>query len=92
MNTASSSGSGSLSSNTFANPRGDLKAVTTRSGISYDGPPISPLPKVVEWELEVTKDMVQLSTENIQPPIVQIQAPIEEPVVAPKPKPSILYP
>ncbi|GKC83129.1 reverse transcriptase domain-containing protein [Tanacetum coccineum] len=52
MNTASSSGSGLLPSNTVANPRGDLKAITTRSGISYDGPPIpppfSPLPKVVE--------------------------------------------
>ncbi|GJX73947.1 reverse transcriptase domain-containing protein [Tanacetum coccineum] len=43
MNTASTLGSGSLPSNTVANPRGDLKAITTRSGISYDGPPI-PLP------------------------------------------------
>ncbi|GJR12248.1 hypothetical protein Tco_0794900 [Tanacetum coccineum] len=42
MNTASTSGSGSLPSNTVANPRGDLKAITTRSGISYDGPPIPP--------------------------------------------------
>ncbi|GJV61481.1 reverse transcriptase domain-containing protein [Tanacetum coccineum] len=92
MNTASSSGSGSLPSNTVANPRGDLKAITTRSGISYDGPPIPPLPKVVEREPEVTKDTVQPSTENIQPPVVQIQAPIDEPVVAPKPKPSIPYP
>ncbi|GJR15937.1 reverse transcriptase domain-containing protein [Tanacetum coccineum] len=92
MNTASSSGSGSLPSNTVANLRGDLKAITTRSGISYDGPPVPPLPKVVEREPEVTKDTVQPSTENIQPPIVQIQAPIDEPVVAPKPKPSIPYP
>ncbi|GJU38443.1 hypothetical protein Tco_1191400 [Tanacetum coccineum] len=56
MNTASSSGSTSLPSNTVANPRGDLKAITTRSGISYDGPLIpphfSPLSKVVEWESE----------------------------------------
>ncbi|GJU41461.1 reverse transcriptase domain-containing protein [Tanacetum coccineum] len=61
MNTASSSGSGLLPSNTVANPRGDLKAITTQSGISYDGPPIPPplssLPKVVEREPEVTKDM-----------------------------------
>ncbi|GJZ48572.1 reverse transcriptase domain-containing protein [Tanacetum coccineum] len=70
----------------------ELKAITTRSGISYDGPPISPLPKVVEREPEVTKDTVQPSTENIQPPIVHIQAPIDEPIVAPKPKPSIPYP
>ncbi|GJW10077.1 hypothetical protein Tco_1575904 [Tanacetum coccineum] len=46
----------------------------------------------VEREPEVTKDTVQPSTENIQPPVVQIQAPIDEPVVAPKPKPSIPYP
>ncbi|GJS05165.1 reverse transcriptase domain-containing protein [Tanacetum coccineum] len=60
MNTASSSGSGSLPRNTVANPRGDLKAITTRSGISYDGPPIPPpfslLPKVNGMGTEVTKD------------------------------------
>ncbi|GJS47863.1 reverse transcriptase domain-containing protein [Tanacetum coccineum] len=87
---------GSLPSNTVANLRGDLKAITTRSGISYDGPlippPLSPLPKVVEREPEVTKDTVQPITENIQPPVVQTQALIDEPVVAPKPKPSIPYP
>ncbi|GKG21961.1 hypothetical protein Tco_0384556 [Tanacetum coccineum] len=84
---------GSLPSNTVANPRGDLKVITTRSGISYDGPSIPPpLPKVVERAPEVTKDTVQPSTENIQPPVVQIQAPIDELVVAPKPKPSIPYP
>ncbi|GKA31187.1 reverse transcriptase domain-containing protein [Tanacetum coccineum] len=86
----------SAASNTIANPRGDLKAITTRSGISYDGPPIPPssssLTKVVERESEVTKDTVQPSTKNIQPSVVQIQAPINEPVVAPKPKPSIPYP
>ncbi|GJZ17706.1 reverse transcriptase domain-containing protein, partial [Tanacetum coccineum] len=85
MNTISSSGSGSLPSNTVANLRGDLKAIATRSGISYDGPPIPPpsssLPKVVEREPEVTKDTVLPSTKNIQPPIVQIQALFDEPVL-----------
>ncbi|GJW94195.1 reverse transcriptase domain-containing protein [Tanacetum coccineum] len=56
----SPSGSGSLPSNTVANPRGDLKAITTRSGVSYDGPTIpttsSRLPKEVEREPEATKD------------------------------------
>ncbi|GJY17804.1 reverse transcriptase domain-containing protein [Tanacetum coccineum] len=96
MNTASSSGTGPLPSNTIANPRGDLKAITTRSGVSYDGPPIPPpsssLPKVVERVPEVTKDTVQPSTKNIQPPVVQTQVLIDEPVVAPKPKPTIPYP
>ncbi|GJR79662.1 reverse transcriptase domain-containing protein [Tanacetum coccineum] len=52
--------SGLLPSNTVANPRGDVKAITTRSGVSYDGPTIpptpSPLPKEVERETEATKD------------------------------------
>ncbi|GKE77556.1 hypothetical protein Tco_1543676, partial [Tanacetum coccineum] len=70
-NTASTSGSGSLPSNTIANPKGDVKAITTRSGVSYNGPQISSLPKEMENEPEVTKDTVQPSTENIQPPVVQ---------------------
>nr|GEZ23127.1 hypothetical protein [Tanacetum cinerariifolium] len=41
---------------------------------------------------EVTKDTVQLSTEKIQPLVAQTQNPIDEPVVAPKPKPTIPYP
>ncbi|GKG06038.1 hypothetical protein Tco_0326124, partial [Tanacetum coccineum] len=61
-NTASTSGSGSLPSNTIANPNGDIKAITTRSDVSYKGPTIPPppfsLPKVVEHETEVTKDTV----------------------------------
>ncbi|GJR19390.1 hypothetical protein Tco_0967917 [Tanacetum coccineum] len=47
-------GSGSLLSTPFTNPRGDMKAITNRSGVSYDGhqvPPLrSSLPKVVEHE------------------------------------------
>ncbi|GKE81754.1 reverse transcriptase domain-containing protein, partial [Tanacetum coccineum] len=35
-------GSGSLPSNTIANPRGDVKAITTRSGVAYNGPMIPP--------------------------------------------------
>nr|GEY09082.1 reverse transcriptase domain-containing protein [Tanacetum cinerariifolium] len=44
MNIASSSGSGSLSSNTIPNPRADLKAITTRSGVTLAGPSVSPPP------------------------------------------------
>nr|GEU91964.1 hypothetical protein [Tanacetum cinerariifolium] len=44
MNTASTSWSGSLASNIVANSKGELKAITTRSGIVLDGPfvPIPP--------------------------------------------------
>nr|GFB14766.1 reverse transcriptase domain-containing protein [Tanacetum cinerariifolium] len=94
--TASTSGSASYPSNTIANPMGDLKAITTRSGVSYDGPPIPPsfssLPKVVERVPEVTKDTVQPSTKNIQPSVAQTQVPIDEPIVTPNPKPTIPYP
>ncbi|GJW02825.1 reverse transcriptase domain-containing protein [Tanacetum coccineum] len=103
-NIASTSGSGSFPSNTIANPKGDIKAITTRSGVSYKAPTIPPppssLPKVVERETEVTKDMVPPtnngSTKDAQPPVVQVEThvPIFEPVSAPKPnpKPSIPYP
>nr|GEV57292.1 hypothetical protein [Tanacetum cinerariifolium] len=40
MNTASTSGSGSLPSNTIANPKGELKAITTQSGLVLDGPTV----------------------------------------------------
>ncbi|GKA89305.1 reverse transcriptase domain-containing protein [Tanacetum coccineum] len=95
-NTASTSGSGSLPSNTVANPKSDLKVITTRSGVSYDGPQVPPppssLPMVVEHKPEVTKDTVQPSTENIQPPVAQTQTQIDKPVVATKTKPTLPYP
>nr|GFA74095.1 hypothetical protein [Tanacetum cinerariifolium] len=40
INTASTSGSGSLPSNTVANPKGELKAITTLSGLVIDGPTV----------------------------------------------------
>ncbi|GJS99813.1 reverse transcriptase domain-containing protein [Tanacetum coccineum] len=90
-NTASTSGSGSLPSNTIANPKGDVKAITTRSGVSYNGPQTSS-PQETENEPEVTKDTVQPSTENIQPPVVQTDDQTGEPVVVPKTKPTLPYP
>ncbi|GKB73225.1 reverse transcriptase domain-containing protein [Tanacetum coccineum] len=55
-------GSGTLPSNTITNPKVDLKGITTRSGVAYQGPTIpttySSPPKVVERETEVTKDTV----------------------------------
>ncbi|GJS95097.1 reverse transcriptase domain-containing protein [Tanacetum coccineum] len=70
------------------------QAITTRSGVSYNGPQVPPpsssLPKVVEPELEVTKDTVQPSIEDIQPPVAQTQN--DEPVVAQKTKHTLPYP
>nr|GEW54411.1 reverse transcriptase domain-containing protein [Tanacetum cinerariifolium] len=92
MNTASSSGSGTLPSNTVTNLKEDLKGIPTQSGNAYQGPTIlttsySPS-KVVERETEVTKDTVpptnKGSTKDVQPPVVQVETPIpnSEPVVA----------
>nr|GEV14898.1 hypothetical protein [Tanacetum cinerariifolium] len=62
MNTASSSGSRTLPSNTITNPKEYLKGITTRSGTAYQGPTIpttsSSLPQVVECKTDVTKDTV----------------------------------
>ncbi|GJZ55170.1 reverse transcriptase domain-containing protein [Tanacetum coccineum] len=41
FNTASTSGSGTLLSNTITNPKEDLKGITTRSGVAYRGPTIT---------------------------------------------------
>ncbi|GJW93195.1 reverse transcriptase domain-containing protein, partial [Tanacetum coccineum] len=86
-NQASTSNSGSLPSNTIANPKGELKAITTRSGVSYDGPQIPP--PVVEVETEVTKDTVlpNGSTKDVQPPLVKVN----EPVVMPRAKTTLPY-
>nr|GEW97114.1 hypothetical protein [Tanacetum cinerariifolium] len=50
MNTASTSGLGSLPGNTVANPKGELKAITTRSGLVTDGPTVPTPPKFVTPE------------------------------------------
>nr|GEX36551.1 hypothetical protein [Tanacetum cinerariifolium] len=50
MNTVSTSGSGSLPSNTNANPKGELKAITTRSGIVLDGPSVHIPPPFINPE------------------------------------------
>nr|GEY65265.1 reverse transcriptase domain-containing protein [Tanacetum cinerariifolium] len=41
-------GSGTLPGNTVTNPKEDLKGITTRSGVSYQGPIIPTLSKVVK--------------------------------------------
>nr|GFB58656.1 reverse transcriptase domain-containing protein [Tanacetum cinerariifolium] len=87
-NTTSSSGPGTLPSNTIPNPKEDLKGITTRSGIAYQGPTIPTLSKVVKQGTKVTKDQVQTpssrSTTPVQPPVVQseTQTLVSEPVVA----------
>ncbi|GJT67271.1 hypothetical protein Tco_1018751, partial [Tanacetum coccineum] len=105
-NTASSSATGTLPSNTVTNPKEDLKGITTRSGVAYKGPtiPTTSPPKVVEHETEVKKDTMpptnNESTEDVQPPVVPVvhHESISEPVNAlvsasmPTQKTSIPFP
>nr|GEX32268.1 reverse transcriptase domain-containing protein [Tanacetum cinerariifolium] len=75
-----------------------MKAVTTRSGLAYEGPPIptgSPLEKVVEQDTEETMDKehsnCQGSTAHVQPPVVPISI-LEPDSPKTQPKPNIPYP
>nr|GEW77575.1 reverse transcriptase domain-containing protein [Tanacetum cinerariifolium] len=78
----------SLPSNTISNPKGEAKAITTRSGMTYKEPPIPP-PGVEEQEpIEETTDTELPSTEDIQPPLVQVQVQEDKPVK----KPSVVIP
>ncbi|GJT81870.1 reverse transcriptase domain-containing protein [Tanacetum coccineum] len=71
-NTASTSGSGTLPGNTVTNPREDLKGITTRSGVAYQGPPI-PTSSVVKPIPEVTKDQVHPSWRTNTAPWIGIE-------------------
>ncbi|GJZ71437.1 reverse transcriptase domain-containing protein [Tanacetum coccineum] len=74
--------SGTLPSNTIPNPKGEMKAITTQSGVAYEGPsiPTNPSPKkVVERETKETTDKEQTnflgSTAQIPPPVIPIFIP-----------------
>nr|GEZ81657.1 reverse transcriptase domain-containing protein [Tanacetum cinerariifolium] len=73
MNTASSSGTGSLPSNTVPNPREDLKAITTRSGVTLVGPsafpfPLSkPSPASTSFSTNSSSKMPEVTKDTVQP-------------------------
>ncbi|GJR91223.1 hypothetical protein Tco_0215234 [Tanacetum coccineum] len=77
MNTASTSGSGSLPSNTIANPKGELKAITTRSGLVLDGPSVPMPPPFINPEEDeraeetLTDPELAEYTIKVPPPLVQ---------------------
>ncbi|GJX78786.1 reverse transcriptase domain-containing protein, partial [Tanacetum coccineum] len=57
------SGSGSLPNNTVANSRGDLKAITTRSSVSYDRPTIPPTSSLLfrrKWNINRRRKRTRL--------------------------------
>nr|GEU76684.1 reverse transcriptase domain-containing protein [Tanacetum cinerariifolium] len=90
--------SGTLPSNIVPNPKGEIKTVTTRSGLAYEGPSIptnSPLEKVDEQNTEEILDKEHSncpgSTAQVQPPVVPISIP-EPDVPRTQPKTTIPYP
>nr|GFA79662.1 reverse transcriptase domain-containing protein [Tanacetum cinerariifolium] len=80
-----SNSSSSLPSNTIPNPKGEAKAITTRSGMSYKEPPIPPTGVNQQEPVEVTKDTEPQNSDDIHPPTVQaevqVDKPADEPVV-----------
>nr|GEZ57170.1 reverse transcriptase domain-containing protein [Tanacetum cinerariifolium] len=90
--------SGTLLSNTIPNPKGEMKAVTTRSGLAYEGPSIpteSPLEKVDEQNTEEILDKEHSnslgSTAQVQPSVVPVSIPKLD-VPRTQTKPTIPYP
>nr|GEY21114.1 reverse transcriptase domain-containing protein [Tanacetum cinerariifolium] len=85
--------SGTLPSNTIPNPKGEIKAITTRSVVAYEGRLIPTPKKVVKRETEETTDKKQTnfqdSTTHIQPLVTLISKPN---VPKTLPKPNIPYP
>ncbi|GJW54286.1 reverse transcriptase domain-containing protein [Tanacetum coccineum] len=68
---ATASTSGTLPSNTISNPKGEMKATTTRSGVAYEGPsiPTNPSPKKLSLpELTPTRMTLELADRSITHP------------------------
>nr|GEW87242.1 hypothetical protein [Tanacetum cinerariifolium] len=77
---------GTLLGNTITNPKEEIKGITTRSGVAYQGPKT---PSLSKQGTKVTKDQVQTpssqNTTPVQPSVIQseFQALVSEPIVAP---------
>nr|GEX65704.1 hypothetical protein [Tanacetum cinerariifolium] len=100
MNTAS--GSGSLPRNTISNLKGELKAITTRSGLVTDGPTVSTPPKSITLEVDehieetyTDPDLVEYTIKVLPPPAQKYKPPSQREFVVHQRdphNPNILYP
>nr|GEV69509.1 hypothetical protein [Tanacetum cinerariifolium] len=82
MNTASTLGPGSLPSNTVANPKGKLKAITTRSGLFIDGPTVPTPPQSINPEVDerveetfMDPDLAEYTIKVPPPPVQKYKPP-----------------
>nr|GEZ34376.1 reverse transcriptase domain-containing protein [Tanacetum cinerariifolium] len=76
-----STSSSSLTSNTILNPKGEAKAITTRSGMSYKEPPIPPTGVNQQEPVEATKDTEPQNSDDIHPPTVQAEKKLRLPTL-----------
>ncbi|GKD69786.1 reverse transcriptase domain-containing protein, partial [Tanacetum coccineum] len=75
---------GALPSDTVPNPRGEIKAITTRSGIVFAGPLLPPSPlsssfKKVERDTKTITDQVLTESSTLVPPPVVQPSPSSRP-------------
>ncbi|GJR08224.1 reverse transcriptase domain-containing protein [Tanacetum coccineum] len=79
-NSASTSNSGTLPSQTVTNPRQQINAITTRSGKTLEGPstPLVPTP-VISNPQKVPKQILETSTEKVQNPNLENTAHVPSP-------------
>nr|GFB83786.1 reverse transcriptase domain-containing protein [Tanacetum cinerariifolium] len=82
INTASTSGSGTLPGNTISNPKGELKAITTRSGLVTEGPTVPNPPKSVNPEEDECVEETYTDPDHAE---YTIKVPPPPPVQKPKP-------
>nr|GFC23513.1 hypothetical protein [Tanacetum cinerariifolium] len=82
MNIAFTSGSGSLPSNTVANPKGELIAITTRSDIVLDGPTVPTPPPFINSEVDerveetlIDPDLSEYTIKVSPPPVQKYKPP-----------------
>nr|GFB59822.1 hypothetical protein [Tanacetum cinerariifolium] len=81
MNTASTSGLGLLPRNTIANPKGELKAITTQSGIVLDGTSVLMPPPFINSEEDERVDET-LTDQDLAEYTIKVPPPLFQ-----KPKP-----
>nr|GEZ20897.1 reverse transcriptase domain-containing protein [Tanacetum cinerariifolium] len=75
--------SSSLPSNIIPNPKGEAKAITTRSGMSYKEPLIPPSSVNQQEPVEVTTDTEPPNSNDIHPPTIQVEVQVDKPAKEP---------
>nr|GEY95141.1 hypothetical protein [Tanacetum cinerariifolium] len=73
----------SYNHNIIPNPKGEAKAITTRSGMSYKEPPIPPSGVNQQEPVEVTTDTEPPNSNGIHPPTIQVEVQVDKPAEEP---------